>query len=293
MPVIFKHPQLPDYFSRFASVRADSPIDAIPSIAKFYELGSVISLPGLKFDIDHDFWAALPTESFPKLKKLPSSPSQTDFADDAVLSRRLRDAGVPEDLGRRLRREILRLYEQALPIYEALFSEYTFVRRNVVWRLNTIRNENLHIDTYQDDFEDHFARLFINLDNQPRIWMTGFGVEEMFERFVDRIPHEVLATGSPSKVRAALNAAAFGGRSNIWWDQQPRHVAYFDPGDVWAVDSRQIAHQIFYGRRAVSIDFFVDRATMLKPKRHYLALAERQRVKALAARASVTAVAAE
>ncbi len=283
MAVIYKNPDLPDYFVKVPGVQADTPPGDIPSIVKPYENGRVLHFPTLKFDIDHDFWASLPSEGFSKLKKLSSSPSAQDPADDPLLDRRLADAGVPPDLERRLKAEIVRFYYQALPVYEALFKGYRFTRRQVVWRLNTIRNENLHIDTYQTDFDEHFARLFINLDDQPRIWTTSYGVEDLFEKFGGQIPPRILAKAPPGEVRAALNQAAFGGRSTVWWDRQPRHMVYFDPGDVWAVDSRQVSHQIFYGRRAVSIDFFVDPASMAKPKRHYLYMAQRLRAKTRAA----------
>jgi hypothetical protein len=291
LPVIFKNPRLPDYFRNVKGVRADMALDQVPSIVHPYEHAQVLTFPNLRFDIDHDFWAALPTEGHPKLKKLSSSPAEGDPSDDPLLDRRLRDADLPPELQRRLKREIVRLYEQVLPVYERLFGGYRFVKRQVVWRLNTVRNENLHVDTYATDLPDHFARLFINLDAQPRIWTTGFTIEDMFERFGDRVPTEVLAAGSPGDVRNAVNAAAFGGRSNVWWDQQPRHVVYFDPGEVWAVDSRQVAHQIFYGRRAVSIDFFVDELSMGKFKRHYLRMADNFRRKALAARQAPPAAA--
>ena len=291
MPVIFKHPRLTDYFVRVVDARADSP-ETTPSIIKPYEAGRIISFPELRFDIDFDYWASLPTEAYRGLKKLSSSPSARDPAKDPVLDRRLADARIPVDIERRLKREIRGIYEQVLPIYEALFSGYRFVRRQVVWRLNTIRNENLHIDTYATEFEEHFARLFINLDNQPRIWMTSFTTEELFQRFGAGLTREQLETMNAGQVRAALNSIVFGGRSNVWWDRQPRHMIYFDPGDVWAVDSRQVSHQIFYGRRAVSIDFFVDKASMRKPKRHYLHMAEIERQKLLWPRMTAPAAAA-
>ena len=283
---MYKNPKLSDYFVKVGALRADTPPLSVPSIIKPYEAGRVISFPELQFDIDHDYWAGLPTEAYRGLKKLSSSPSARDPAKDPVLDRRLSDAAVPPDIERRLKQEIRGIYEQVLPIYEALFAGYRFVRRQVVWRLNTIRNENLHIDTYPHEFEEHFARLFINLDNQPRIWMTSYTVEEMFERFGGHLSQEMLETASADKIRAAVNEVAFGGRSTVWWDRQPRHMVYFDPGDVWAVDSRQVSHQIFYGRRAVSIDFFVDKASMRKHKRHYLHMAELQRQKLLYARAT-------
>jgi hypothetical protein len=148
-----------------------------------------------------------------------------------------------------------------------------------VWRLNTIRNENLHVDTYNQLFPEHFARLFINLDREPRIWQTSYTVEEIAVRWAEAVTGQEADGG---EVFVALNRAAFGGKSKIWWDNQPRHVAYFDPGDVWCVDSRQIAHQIFYGRRAVSFDFFVDPASMRDPGKHYLRLAEGYRERAVA-----------
>ena len=215
MPVIYKNPKLSDYFSKVVHLRADTPPHDVPSIIKPFEAGRVISFPNLKFDIDFDFWSSLPTESYRGLKKLSSSPSAGDPSRDAVLDRRLADADIPVDIERRLKREIRKFYAEALPIYEAMFSGYRFTRRQVVWRLNTIRNENLHIDTYPTDFEDHFARLFINLDDQPRIWMTSYTVEEMFDRFGGVLTQEMLEKGSAGEVRAALNEAVFGGRSTV------------------------------------------------------------------------------
>jgi hypothetical protein len=278
LTVIFKHPELTDYFSTMA-VSLNTPLAKVPSIIRPYEGARAIAFPKLDLEIDHGFWAGLPTDHIRKLKKLSSSPGEKDFRKDPVLDRNLAEAKLPWGLERRLRKEIVRLYERVLPVYEALFSGYRFTRRQVVWRLNTIHNENMHVDTYPVDFEDHFARLFINLDDQPRIWSTSWTLEEMYERFGDQLSVDMLAHSTAGEVHTAINAAAFGGRSNVWWDKEPRHVAYFDPGAVWSVDSRQVSHQIFYGRRAVSIDFFVERSSMIKPKRHYLTAAERYRVR--------------
>ena len=280
MSVIYKHPKLTDYF-RKSGVTASTPRAEIGSIIRPYENGQVLQFPNLDFGIDHDFWAGLKTDDLARLKKLSSSPSADDPSHDPVLDRRLAEANVPGGLKRKLRREITRLYERALPVYEALFSGYRFTRRQVVWRLNTIHNENMHVDTYTEHYEDHFARLFINLDDQPRIWMTSWTLEQMYGQFGGHLSREMLYAGPLNEIHSAINAATFGGRSTVWWDKQPRHVAYFDPGDVWAVDSRQVAHQIFYGRRAVSIDFFVDRDSMWKPKRHYLHTAARFRSRTL------------
>ncbi len=289
MALINRHPKLTDYFVGYPGLTVDTPLDEVPRIVRPYEFGRVIHFPSLKLRIDHDFWAAVPTEGYALLKKLVSSPAAGDPADDARLDRRLAQAQVARGLARDLKREVVRIYEQMLPIYERLFEGYRFTGRQAVWRLNTIRNENMHVDTYRHEVKDHFARVFINLDSQPRIWMTSYGIEQMFARFGRELSDEALRAGDPAAFRLALNTAAFGGRTTMWWDEAPRHVVYFDPGDVWAVDSRQVAHQIFYGRRAVSIDFFVQPDSMAKPKRHYLKMAESLRLRAVAERTAAAA----
>jgi hypothetical protein len=268
MAVLFRSPELEDYFVERPDVRQGGQFR--PAIDAF-EDGKVISLPNLKFDIDFDFWSSVETDAYPGLKKLSSSPDPTDPGLDRKLDRTLELAGLPAALERRLRAEIRAIYDQVAPVYEQLFAGYRFKRRQVVWRLNTIMNENMHVDTYVQDFDDHFARLFINLDSQPRIWATSYTIEQLFDLYGAAAMEEIGPDGGPGELRLALNRRAFHGRSAIWWDRQPRHYAYFAPGDAWIVDSRQVAHQIFYGRRAVSFDFFVDPASMNRPDRYYLA----------------------
>lgn len=48
-------------------------------------------------------------------------------------------------------------------------------------------------------------------------------------------------------------------------------------GEVWMVDSRRISHQIFYGRRALSVDYIATPQSMSDPRKHYLAPVERYR----------------
>lgn len=271
MPVVFKNPNLTDYFVE----RDDVAIGAtFAPVIDAYEAGKVITFPNLKLDIDFDFWARLPTDSYPLLKKMSSLAFRPGQGEDRALNHNLAQAALPAGLEADIRTQISRFYDQLMPVYEAMFEGYTFTRRQAVWRLNQTLNENLHVDTYLEEFQDHFARVFINLDNQPRIWQTGFTIEEMFEQFNHKIDRRIFETGTRAEIWIELNKVVFGGLSRMWWDCQPRHVAYFAPGDVWAVDSRQVAHQIFYGRRAVSVDFWVDTASMKNPKKQYLGIIE-------------------
>ena len=274
MPVVFKNPDLTDYFVVRDDVRRGTPPASIAPITQPYEAGRIVVFPKLKLDIDFGFWASLPTDDYPALKKLSSTALSDDFRRDPLLDRKLAAAALPPEMEQAMRAQMHRIYEQVLPIYARLFGDYRFTRRQVVWRLNTIRNENLHVDTYKEPLPQHFARLFINLDDQPRIWNTSYTIDQIYQRFGSVLDERLIREGDGDAIYRALNGAAFGGKSAIWWDRQPRHVVYFDPGDVWCVDSRQVAHQIFYGRRAVSFDFFVDPASMAQPDKHYLRLAE-------------------
>lgn len=285
MGTIFKHPQLPDYFHEVPGLDVQTPLSEVASIIDPYEAGKVITFPDLRFDIDFDFWESIPTDQYPELKKISSFASSDPAGPDRLLDKHFGRAGVPAELEGKLRSEIKKFYGVALPLYERLFSGYNFTQRRVTWRLNLIHNEDMHVDTYANEYPDHFARMFVNLDRQPRIWQTSWSINEMIERYGDRIPQERLASCSRAQAWKEIKNATFGPTAQ-WWDSEPRHVLYFDPGEAWIVDSRQVAHQIFYGRRAVSIDFWVDQFSMRRPDRHYLNITDALRQSILSAEAA-------
>jgi hypothetical protein len=273
MPKLYLNPSLPDYFVSAPEVTSD----AIPrSYVDEYEDSKVICFPNLKGRIDHEFWAALDTDKYPGLKKFGIDLNPT-FDNLDQHHRGLVQHGVDDDLATAICDQMEAIYSALIPIYLGIFAEYGFERRKVMWRLNTIMAENMHVDTYKTEVEQHFARMFINLDNQPRIWHTSWQIEDMVQQAKGRIRPEKVEGLSRGEVWNMLSKKFFGKNSREWWDDQPRHIAFFDPGDVWVVDSRQVAHQIFYGRRALSIDFYVPKERMKNPRRHYLEIAERFR----------------
>lgn len=284
MAIIKKNPNLPDYFLEVRGVALETKPSAVPSIVSSYEDAKVMWFPELKPRIDADFWASLDTNSVPALKKL-STLSNIDGSQDLSTKAqigRLEKAGVDRGLAAEVARQMSSLLEQVMPLYQPLFGGYRFTNRRVVWRLHDIYAENLHLDAYGDANPDHFARIFINLDTQPRIWHTSWQAEDVIRIAKGRLPRQEVATLATNDLWASFNGAVFGKTSREWWDDQPRHIAFFEPGDVWSVDSRQVAHQIFYGRRAVSMDFTVDPASMLAGDRQYLRLAESARARILA-----------
>lgn len=276
MPQLFLNPNLPDYF--LSAPEVTSAANA-RSYVDEYEDAKVILFPNLHAAIDHDFWAKIETDKYPELKKFgPILMAEYDSAEQRRQHRKqLVERGVDEPIADALCDQIQAIYDRLIPAYRAIFSDYEFDRHKVMWRLNVIRAENMHIDTYKTENEQHFARMFVNLDNQPRIWHTSWRVQDMVRKAVGTISPKELEALSRGEVWSRLNASFFGKNSREWWDDQPRHIAFFNPGDVWVVDSRQVAHQIFYGRRALSLDFSVPKRLMKNPSLHYLDLAERFR----------------
>lgn len=285
MAIIKKNPNLPDYFREVRGVAVGAQPSAVPNIVGLYEDAKVLWYPELKPSIDADFWASLDTRSLPALKKL-STLSNLDGSQDqsstATLITRLEKAGVERGQAVEIARHMSSLLEQVMPLYQPLFGGYRFIKGRVVWRLQDIYAENLHLDAYLEPNPNHFARMFINLDTQPRIWHTSWQAEDVIRIAKGRVPRQDATRLSANDLWASFNGAVFGKTSREWWDDQPRHIAFFEPGDVWSVDSRLVAHQIFYGRRAVSIDFAVDPDSMLSEDKQYLRLAESARASILA-----------
>jgi len=264
MPHVLKHPALPDYFLTSAGDR---------NHVADYEGGAVVVLPNQAAAIDTAFWSALPIDDFAALKKF-----KTAFGLDAPPPRDRLHADLlavveQDDLAARMTDKIIELYDALMPLYRTVFAGYRFPKTRAIFRLNTIMAENVHFDTYREPLPHHFARMFVNLDDRPRIWHTSWPIREAMARYGDLVAPETLSADANS-LWNELSWRIFGKSSKQCWDSEPRHIAFFDPGDVWIVDSRQVAHQIFYGRRAVSIDFEVDIASMHDPSTYYLTLAE-------------------
>ena len=276
MPSLFVNPKLPNYFLSAPEVTG---AENARSFVDEYEGAKVVVFPNLAQGIDHDFWAGLDTDNYPELKKFsPILQPELDPDDQRrELKKALTVKGIDKPLANDLAREFNNLIARLIPAYERIFADYEFDKRKVMWRLNTIMAENMHVDAYKHESEVHFARMFVNLDTQPRIWHTSWRIEDMFEKARGTVPPEKLEGLSRGEVWNIFNASFFSQNSREWWDDQPRHIAFFEPGDVWIVDSRQVAHQIFYGRRALSIDFSVPKERMKDPSLHYLDIAERFR----------------
>jgi hypothetical protein len=275
---LFVNANLPNYFVSAPEITS---VANSRSFVPEFEAGKVVAFPKLKIDIDHEFWASLDTSEHNSLRKfgtvLQDDEDRTIALHREALLKRCSDTGLVDALCGQFKV----IYDALLPTYREIFGDYSFSKKKVVWRLNTVMNENMHLDVYEDENNEHFARMFINLDTQPRIWQTSWTVDYLISMIEGKVSAEIVKNKSSADLWKEISFSLFGDSPKKWWDNQPRHVAYFSPGDVWIVDSRQVAHQIFYGRRALSIDFSVPRSAMLDPSRHYLSFVDRFRARLL------------
>jgi hypothetical protein len=81
----------------------------------------------------------------------------------------------------------------------------------------------------------------------------------------------------------------FGGFETAGREGKPKHIAFFEPNEIWLVDSRKVSHQIFYGRRAASTEFAIDVSSMEDPLQHYYAVVDRFRARHLGSASGVQA----
>jgi hypothetical protein len=277
MPRLFLHRDVEDYFTTFDCSTTDA---EVASVVKPYELGKVIVLRHTGLDYDRGFIGGLElpagVEAFKKFKSVRFLDEY--FGRNSVPAELL-ERCFAGDRGR-LRyfaEQVRSINTQVMDLARRLFPHYRLITSAITWRMTETLNENLHFDVYKEDLPDHHLRMFVNLDLVPRIWHTSFTLEHALRNYLSTLDRRFVATATAGRICHDLNFAVFGGFESAGREGRPKHISFFDPAEVWLVDSRKISHQIFYGRRALSTDFAVEVASMDDPGTHYYTLVERHR----------------
>lgn len=143
-----------------------------------------------------------------------------------------------------------------------IFNRYEFIHEDITWRLTPNDGEPIHYDYYgNDDDPHHHVRLFINIDDKPRLWGVSHGIQHAIRRYPDVArPHR---DQHPNKLTESLTL-------KLPWAEIPRHFVAFAPGNAWLVDSRKVAHEIVYGRKLIAASFYVDPKSMLMPDKSFV-----------------------
>lgn len=296
--LLFRNDAVEDYFEVVEEPEIDEA--AARHIATSYENGKAILLKGLKPEFDAEFFAGIEWPQTAVLKKLKSD--RVVAYHESVLAGKspahdplARRNSAPDQYSKMLtetfggdmgRLDIFVENVRSLNLFlfdlmHRIFPSYKYKTPSYTYRLSDTVNENLHVDTYREDLPDHHVRLFINLDTIYRIWHTSHTLETMLANDLHRLSRDFLETATPGRICHELNHAVFGGFEIAGREGAPKHICFFEPGDVWLVDSRKVSHQIFYGRRAVSTEFQVEPDSMLNPDLHYYRMVDRYRARYL------------
>ena len=166
----------------------------------------------------------------------------------------------------KLRREILRITKEVRCFVHDVFKPYRIWKESVSWRFTPTGPELLHVDWFRPTDDVHYIRMFINIDEQPRVWTVSHQLEDLIVRnYV--IAELAELSGSPSNsVIDRINRRVLNSSSYEPAAETDRHVVEFMQGDDWLCETRINSHQIFSGRRLVATDFYVDPSSMLDPE---------------------------
>jgi hypothetical protein len=279
MARVFRHPEVEDYFHSLDYLR---PAEQVALRAgELYESGQMFVLENAEIDCDRSFLSAINLSNEAIFKKLKSislvdryinAPRSPAF--DEIIRQHFNG-----DVGRfsYFTEQITTVNAQVAAMVKRLFPSYVVIRPSITWRMTETFNENLHVDVYDKDLPDHHIRMFVNLDIVPRIWHTSHTLETMLTRHLDLLDDVFLRSNTAGRICHALNFALFKGFRGERCDNIPKHIAFFDPGEIWVVDSRKVSHQIFYGRKALSTEYSVEASSMLDKSKHYYNIVERYR----------------
>jgi hypothetical protein len=273
---VFRDPNLPDYFEELDCSAAG----ALKALIPLYEDEKVILLRNRRIEFDPTFFASFQLPGTRDYKKFKAFKYVEEYAKGHDLYPSLAADCFGGDRKRAayLREQLVSILRQVEALLNEAGGAYKIARHGITYRGSATFNENLHIDVYKEEIPTHHFRVFVNLDCAHRIWHTSWRLSDILRTRLAELPRKQLETMKAGDLNKALNFHVFGGRSGFYEDlKQPRHVAFFEPGEVWFVDSRTVAHQIFYGRQAVSSESVVERQNMADPARHYLARTDARR----------------
>ena len=294
MTTVKKHPGIGARHQRF-DVMSSSDYERVDML-KAYESGKIVLLENCGFDLDYGLFEGVhivdhadkhvnyiisklsmadyleilwgPEDRFRALEKGGERSPRTseDEQTFAELKRHLRAVTFNDvELRYRLARQILNFQKQVLDFYQKVFPEYGYYKYSINWRLRESRAESMHVDAYRIDRDFHQVKLFINLDTAPRIWNTGEDMQLLISRHLDDMKLREYLGLQYHRFLEECDRLLFDPVKGPP-DCQYFDTTFFDTGDVWTAETRNIPHQIFFGRKMVSVQFYVDPSTRVAPE---------------------------
>ncbi len=261
MTQIYPHPAIEDHFVEYdmEAVRK-SPADGGPNdlrqkLMQDYVGEKCVLLRKVKVDYDRAFVNQIRFPHTWAFKKFASRAveSPIPFKLDPTKREICRELfGGDAGRYRKFEEELKRVNAAIRGALDEILKSYRVSKRDIVWRHTETRVENLHfdIDKNADDFES--VRLYYNMDDAPRIWHTTHGLSKLLAHYYDDLELRNAANLPLERLLHIVSVRLFGNWQSRGREQFPRHMALFEPDDIWVVDGRTVPHQVIYGRRVIS-----------------------------------------
>ena len=293
MATIIRHPAVEDYFVEMTLADIKARANGITDI---YEENKLVILKDFRMPIDLDIFYKMSGNiqhvTDPKIRKSLKKLTSVKFFEGATPEYVEDENGAGAysqfETGDPIRRAVYdvlckgdpalfaeasaamkKAHEVVLDLFATCFPSYEFYRVIPSVRLSTTLFENLHWDNHgiADDFQQ--VRIFCNLDTRPRIWHTSHNFIRFAETVYREHHLERFEGKDPNELNNYICGKILGGAQGACIDNLPRHVIAFEPGEIWFGESRILAHQIFYGERAMVYMYFVKPEGMLSPQRRF------------------------
>lgn len=251
---VFMDERLPDYFEEVPAS------DAQARRLKGFLGEKVVCLRGV--DIGSPDLELLSRVSFPQTWEMKKFRFDHLLAEDAKwFSLRPQFSAIRKSVfggdaraARRFIRELRKISDAVDRILATILGDCVAEEVVKIARFSETRMENLHYDLDPSSGDHEAFRLYINIDSAPRIWATSYQMSDLGSRLAAQLDFSRFQVGPVETLAKDITTRAYGGWNERATDRAaPRHLVYFDPGDVWVVDGRSVAHQVMYGHRVISI----------------------------------------
>jgi len=137
------------------------------------------------------------------------------------------------------------------------------------FRFTLTKNENLHYDIFEPPLQDeNIIRVFINIDNDFRVWNNSYNIYEFIDLFENDIIDKMieknidLTYDGPNKINKFIvdEVMESNKHENINYffnNGYPKITNKFGSGSLWICDSIVNSHQIIYGQKCISYKFYI------------------------------------
>ena len=274
MAQIIRDPRVQDNIHE-VDVSAHGWADRVRSL---YEDGALVLLKGKRLDLDYaglnalDFDIQGPEPLLRKIKKFEEGAILAIDPDSlSEVGRLVFEQVFAADRGRlRWFQEQVRSGDaQIATLYEAIFPTYRDFRRTYTWRFTQTLFENLHWDNFHKTERFHQVRIFCNIDRRPRLWRTSHSIELFAGEIYASHNLRQWAEHPADTLNVGVNNKVLGGMQGACLEGLPKHHIAFEQGDIWLAETRIVAHQIYWGQRAIASMFYVDPESMDAPSKAF------------------------